>query len=70
MASVDNVSKKRKRKHNWKPVGLDGSCFLGPDMEGFVSLEVLDDYEMDDESGGKVIKASKGSLETIEVTDR
>ena len=69
MASVNNVSKKRKRRHKWKPVSIDGSCFVADDMDGFVSLEVLDDYEINDESGGKVIKQSKGSLETVKVTD-
>ncbi|KAK2553969.1 ATP-dependent RNA helicase DDX24 [Acropora cervicornis] len=51
MAEKNSKSKKRK----WKPVELeDVSLFADDDMEGFVSLEVLEDYNLVEFKNGKV----------------
>ena len=41
------VKSVKKRKRAWKPVTLDSPSFFAGDMEGFVSLEVLEDYDLD-----------------------
>ena len=51
MAEKHSKSKKRK----WKPVELeDVSLFADDDMEGFVSLEVLEDYNLVEFKSGEV----------------
>lgn len=51
MAEKNSKSKKRK----WKPVELeDVSLFADDDMEGFVSLEVLEDYNLVEFKNGKI----------------
>ena len=43
---AETGSKNRKRK--WHSVVLDDPAFFSGDMEGFVSLEVLEDYELEE----------------------
>lgn len=69
MTSVDKVSDKRKRKRKWKLVSVSNPDFLGGDMEGFVSLEVLDNQEAGGEFGGEVIRGSNENLESLMVRD-
>ena len=47
MAEKDAKSKKRK----WRPVVLDDPAFFAGDMEGFVSLEVMEDYNLEELKG-------------------
>lgn len=48
---MDNSKTKPKspknRKRAWKPVSVDNPSFFAGDMEGFVSLEILEDYDLD-----------------------
>ena len=53
IAMAEKNSKSKKRK--WKPVEFeDVSLFADDDMEGFVSLEVLEDYNLLEFKNGKV----------------
>ena len=53
IAMTEKSSKSKKRK--WKPVVLeDVSLFADDDMEGFVSLEVLEDYNLVEFENGEV----------------
>ncbi|XP_044182801.1 ATP-dependent RNA helicase ddx24-like [Acropora millepora] len=55
MAEKNSKSKKRK----WKPVELeDVSLFADDDMEGFVSLEVLEDYNLVEFKSGEVVNGA------------
>jgi len=49
MAMADMKSKGNKRK--WQPVVLDDPSFFAGDMEGFVSLEVMEDYNLEELRG-------------------
>ncbi|CAH3197173.1 unnamed protein product [Porites evermanni] len=44
MADKNRKTKKRK----WKPVVLDDPTFFSSDMEGFVSLEVMEEYNLEE----------------------
>lgn len=46
---AEKKSKGSKRK--WRPVVLDDPSFFAGDMEGFVSLEVMDDYNLEELRG-------------------
>ena len=46
---ADKKSKGNKRK--WRPVVLDDPSFFAGDMEGFVSLEVMEDYNLEELRG-------------------
>ena len=50
MAEKKSKSKKRK----WQPVVLDDPSFFTGDMEGFVSLEVMEDYNLEELTGNDV----------------
>ena len=57
IAMAEKNSKSKKRK--WKPVELeDVSLFADDDMEGFVSLEVLEDYNLVEFKNGEVINGA------------
>ena len=43
---AEGKSKGNKRK--WRPVVLDDPSFFAGDMEGFVSLEVMEDYNLEE----------------------
>ena len=43
---AEKKSKGSKRK--WRPVVLDDPSFFAGDMEGFVSLEVMEDYNLEE----------------------
>lgn len=49
MAMAEMKSKGNKRK--WQPVVLDDPSFFAGDMEGFVSLEVMEDYNLEELRG-------------------
>jgi len=49
MAMAEKKSKGNKRK--WQPVVLDDPSFFASDMEGFVSLEVMEDYNLEELRG-------------------
>ena len=57
------VLRKRKRKHNWKPVSLDSAEFFEGDLEGFVSLEVLEGEDLDEYETGKIIKEGQEDIQ-------
>ena len=42
-------SKGKKRK--WEPVELDDPSFFAGEMDGFVSLEVMEDYDLKELTG-------------------
>lgn len=65
MEGADEASNKRRRKRKWKPVSLDSVDFFQGDMEGFVSLEVLEGDELEDEVGGKVMKGDEEKMERM-----
>ena len=46
---AEKKSKSTKRK--WRPVVLEDPSFFAGDMEGFVSLEVMEDYNLDELRG-------------------
>ena len=46
---AERKSKGNKRK--WQPVVLDDPSFFAGDMEGFVSLEVMEDYNLEELRG-------------------
>ena len=46
---AEKKSKGNKRK--WQPVVLDDPSFFAGDMEGFVSLEVMEDYNLEELRG-------------------
>lgn len=46
---AEKKSKGNKRK--WRPVVLDDPSFFAGDMEGFVSLEVMEDYNLEELTG-------------------
>lgn len=70
VAMTEKNAKNNKRK--WKPVMLDDPSFFADDMEGFVSLEVLEDYNLEEVRGGsdggptRKKKAKKGFQEDPE----
>lgn len=43
--------KSRGNKRKWRPVVLDDPSFFAGDMEGFVSLEVMEDYNLEELRG-------------------
>ena len=43
---AEKKSKSTKRK--WRPVVLEDPSFFAGDMEGFVSLEVMEDYNLEE----------------------
>lgn len=49
---AEKKSKGSKRK--WRPVVLDDPSFFAGDMEGFVSLEVMEDYNLEQLRGADV----------------
>ncbi|KAL9960204.1 hypothetical protein ACROYT_G033626, partial [Oculina patagonica] len=55
-AMAEKKSKGSKRK--WRPVVLDDPSFFAGDMEGFVSLEVMEDYNLEKLRGINVDGAS------------
>ncbi|XP_028398724.1 ATP-dependent RNA helicase DDX24-like [Dendronephthya gigantea] len=65
MEGTDKASHRRRRKRKWKPVSLDSVDFFQGDMEGFVSLEVLEGDELENDVGGKVMKHDDGNLECM-----
>lgn len=46
---AEKKSKSNKRK--WRPVVLEDPSFFAGDMEGFVSLEVMEDYNLEELRG-------------------
>jgi len=50
MAEKKSNSNKRK----WRPVVLEDPSFFAGDMEGFVSLEVMEDYNLEELRGTDV----------------
>ena len=64
---ADRNAKNKKRK--WKPVVLEDPSFFAGDMEGFVSFEVLEEYNLEELKGTvdggptRNKKAKKGSQE-------
>ena len=60
MASIKALAK-GKRKRKWKPVSIDDSEFFSGDIEGFVSLEVLENGQ-ETENGWKIIKQGDEDL--------
>lgn len=46
---AEKKSKGKKRK--WRPIVLDDPSFFAGDMEGFVSLEVMEDYSLEELKG-------------------
>ncbi|XP_046848202.1 ATP-dependent RNA helicase DDX24-like [Xenia sp. Carnegie-2017] len=60
-----SVTCKRKRKQKWRPVVLDSLEFFQGNMAGFVSLEVLEDEDIDNETVGKVFKMNKNNSENV-----
>lgn len=46
---AEEKSKGNKRK--WRPVVLEDPSFFAGDMEGFVSLEVMEDYNLEELTG-------------------
>ena len=46
---TEKNTKTKKRK--WRPVVLDDPAFFAGDMEGFVSLEVMEDYNLEELKG-------------------
>ena len=60
-----SVTCKRKRKQKWRPVVLDSLEFFQGNMAGFVSLEVLEDEDIDNETVGKVLKMNKNNSENV-----
>lgn len=67
VAMTEKNAKNNKRK--WKPVMLDDPSFFAEDVEGFVSLEVLEEYNLEEVRGGsdggptRKKKAKKGFQE-------
>ena len=65
MANRNAKNKKRK----WQPVLLEDPSFFEGDMEGFVSFEVLEEYNLEELKGNvdggrtRNKKAKKGSQE-------
>ena len=51
--STVKEKRKKSRKRKWKPVSLDNPSFFTGDMGGFVSLEILEDYDLDSLRGFK-----------------
>ena len=47
MAEKNSKGKKRK----WEPVELDDPSFFAGEMDGFVSLEVMEDYDLKELTG-------------------
>ena len=47
MAEKNSKGKKRK----WEPVVLDDPSFFAGEMDGFVSLEVMEDYDLEELAG-------------------
>ena len=47
MAEKNSKGKKRK----WEPVVLDDPLFFAGEMDGFVSLEVMEDYDLEELTG-------------------
>lgn len=43
--------KSEGNKRKWRPVVLDDPSFFAGDMEGFVSLEVMEDYNLEELTG-------------------
>ena len=67
MAKKNAKTKKRK----WRPVMLDDPSFFAGDMEGFVSLEVMEDYNLEELKGsgdGGPARKKKAKGESQEVT--
>ena len=64
---ADRNAKNKKRK--WRPVLLEDPSFFAGDMEGFVSFEVLEEYNLEELKGNidggatRNKKAKKGSQE-------
>ena len=69
---TEKISRSRKRK--WRSVTLDDPAFFSGDMDGFVSLEVLEDYDLEQIKGGESVepippKKTKFKKEKVRLTN-
>lgn len=68
---MENKSKKNNtRKRKWEQVAIDEPSFFAADMDGFVSLEVLNDYDLKvsgNNKNGKVISIQEKKSKVSEM---